>query len=195
MNWKDRLDKDYNFAKHMILTQGACQPMFIIHTKKEAKIFGVGMQDDKTKDAITMFMRMTALADNAEAVSFLAEGWSKNFPVNVDDKTVAKSLPISQQPDKQEVILVTCSYFDFSGKRHTVSRMGRIERDGKGHPSDVVDLDSSVSDTSGGRFTTILPWKRPTPEQQRNARDVLPFIIKQLGFKFADASTTTETIQ
>jgi hypothetical protein len=185
MDWNAQLNVDYEFAKNMVLTEGAVSAMFVIYTGDIRKVFGVELDN---KELVTTFMRIVTIAENADAVSFLAEAWTKSFKREAgetDDSMYAQieKTPISEQPGREEVIIVTCTYFNDDDNRHELVKMGRIDRGESGKPFRIVDMKEESYDSSKGIFSSILPVRRPTYAQRRRARIILPGLMDRFSIK------------
>ena len=177
--WSEQLSRDVAFARSVMLTQGEVQPMFVLHSATESKVIGAAWENIEDKRRVRAFVAMLALADNAEALSFMAEGWSINRPRLPGETEAAArkrfegAVP-SEAEDRVEILMVVNSYRDDAGERRTRGVMLEIIRDTEGKVTGLVERTPEGGDAElEGPLANLLPAREPPAIVREEAKRTL----------------------
>jgi hypothetical protein len=128
---------------------------------------------EESKDRFVELARLTCVAHGATATVLVAESWMKTA---TQDKRLDLSVPPSQSPDRQEVVI-------FMGEARFAGcqKFQPILRSGDGRFAGFGEAPRIDCDTVKGRFAQFLPEKYPDFDTQRAARELLDRMIHHRG--------------
>jgi hypothetical protein len=172
---------DIEFAEETLLKLGAVKPIFAIHNATGTLVIGTGWANDEDKERIAAFLRILCIAEDAIAVSFMAEAWMRatdRRPEESEDDAIARA---RRSVSPREVIVAEVIWRDLDGVLHLLSEEREIERDADGRPSGATPLPKFDAARSESRWADLLPPRSPTEAEKRAARVVLAELKKVMA--------------
>lgn len=178
-DWRKQLASDVDFARSVILSLGEVQAMFVLHSPEKSQAVAANWSDREEKRLTRALVRLLAIAEGAEAISFMCEGWSAECPKlpgesSADTRHRAEAgTPISEREDRVEVLMVVNVYRE-NDKSHCRGVMMEIVRDADGKVSDLVERTKPGGDSGfEGPLINLLVDAEPSPEERRKAQAML----------------------
>ena len=175
----DKLDalarqaKDY--ALHMMRTAGSIPPTVIADTA-DGYVFCVpgAFTDDAAKDRFADVARLLAVAHNASALVLIAEAWASlpDASGHLDTDT-----PPSQSPNRREIVALM-----LEDDRRRGSMLIPIVRGWNDAFVGFGDTAPVAYGQSEGRFSGMMPPRKPGPEERAKAAALL----KALGLNIVN---------
>jgi hypothetical protein len=178
--WVKQVRFDIEFAKRMVLEQGSCSTILVVHCREPATKIILQPSGDLTKDTVAAYLRALCTAEDAEGFSFISEAWMRvvtrrDRETQAEHDERAYGVTPSQAEDRLEVIIAEIVYRADDGGRRTLHEHREIVRDAAGKATGfrpVPRLPGSVT-SSEGRWVEVLPPERPTEEERAYARETL----------------------
>jgi len=183
-DWAKQVQWDMEYAKRQILADGSLDPIFIIHSADKSLAVASRVDPESKRDFYTL-MRALCIANDATALSCIAEAWLREVPqVPGEEQSMARATDLlpSEAEDRKEVLISQTTYRDDAG-RHSAVRSAEIERDWNGKITGFKDFphQNVGIDEDEGLVFNILPERLAPPEGRELARKTLPMLAAALG--------------
>ena len=173
------LQQAEHYAEFMLSGSAGMVPPTLMALTPEGFLMHVARRNstEQDKDRLAKVMRLIAAGYKASAVATIMESWilvPKRRGQEVD-----LSVPPSQSPDREEVVLIAGE-----SREGTANRFLFIQRDSSGK---FAGFGTSLLPDGKleGRFAGLMPPKEPTDEMAATARNLLKVMgvaVEQVGF-------------
>lgn len=172
----ERLEADLAIAEETLLNVGQVMPSFIIMAPKKRLLVPAPAEDPDIKGIYYSLVRLLCHAENAFAVTQVAECWTR-FEDWRDDQSVeenaarASKIRPSQAPDRREVLVAGTCYRGDDRKLALALRMREITRAADGKPTGTKPVpipEGSIPYEAA--LTHLLPPAIFSADQQQAAR-------------------------
>lgn len=186
--WAKQVRFDIEFAKRMILEQGSCTTIMIIHLDADRRIV-CAPPKDLGKQTTALYLRLYCAAHDARAFAFISEAWMRDVPRRhgeTEDEHEARIDAVSpaQAEDRVEVVMAQITY-RVGDARRSLGEMREILRDAAGKVTGfrtIAALDRRVAE---GRWTEVLLLEPPTAEERARAKVGLEH-LRMMGLDFQE---------
>lgn len=179
--WNERLAFDFKYAKAMLMRCGEVSPMFVVHCKGgDLKVVSATWEDSEQKHTLQSAVAVMAVAEEAQAISFLSEAWQRRVPMadgESEDQWMDRADNLTDEQREAlpatEIVIVSCVYRE-NGKRHVIAASAEIVRDEDGDVTGMVDLGGDDGPEGlVGPMVEILSPEEPTQQMIARAREIM----------------------
>jgi hypothetical protein len=190
--WTKQVRFDMEFAKRMVLEQGSCATIMVIHLAGDRRIVCMA-PPDLGKETTALYLRAYCAANDAQAFTFISEAWLRRVgrrhgETEAEHDTRAFGIPPAEAEDRTEIVMVEIVYRDGEARR-TVRELREIVRDAKGTATGFTPIgDVSAANRSEGRWVEVLLPEPPTAEERASAQRALDH-LREIGLDFIEASS------
>jgi hypothetical protein len=185
--WTKQVRFDIEFAKRMVLEQGSCITILVVHLPGDRRVVCTP-PPDLGKETVALYLRAYCAAHDAEGFAFISEAWMRNVPRRFGETEAEHdariAVPIRQAEDRVEIVMAQIVYRDGDARR-TSHEEREIMRDAMGKVTGFRPLD--LTGASEGRWVDVLLPEPPTREQRASAAAALKHLA-ELGLSFVEAS-------
>jgi hypothetical protein len=182
--WARQVRFDIEFARRMILEQGSCATILVIHLPGDRRVVctpppGLG------KETVALYLRAYCAAHDAEGFAFITEAWMRDVPrrfgeTEAEHDARIDAVPIREAEDRVEIVMAQVVYRD-GDERRTAHEEREIMRDATGKVTGFRPLD--LTGASEGRWVDVLLPEPPTAEQRASAAVALEH-LSAMGLNF-----------
>jgi hypothetical protein len=172
----ERLEADLAIAEETLLNVGHVMPSFIIMAPKKRLLVPAPADDPDTKAIYYSLVRLLCYAENAFAITQVAEcwmrweGWRNDQSIEENAERVRKIRP-SQAPDRREALMAATCYRGADRQLALALRIREIIRTADGRPtgtrSAAIPEDAIPYEAA---LTHLLPPALFSADQQQAAR-------------------------
>ena len=156
---QDLFKRAVDYASFIIRESAQLGPSILISATDGSHFFLTGdTSDDLAKDRFVREARLACIAYGAEAVVFVSEAWMSR----------RLSKRPSESPDREEIVILLGEAYESN-----LRKLFRVLRSESGPVVSIVECADLPLDQAKGRFTNILPLRRPTAEHQAQAKKLL----------------------
>jgi hypothetical protein len=182
--WVKQVRFDIEFAKRMILEQGSCATILVIHLDAERRVVCMP-PPDLGKETVALYLRAYCAAHDAQGFAFISEAWMRDVPkrfgeTEAEHHARIDAVPIREAEDRVEIVMAQIVYRD-GDERRTSHEEREILRDANGTVTGFRPLD--LTGASEGRWVDVLLPEPPTAEERARARVALEE-LKRFGLSF-----------
>jgi len=186
IDWTELHHADVEFARKVLLGQGAVIPMFIVHAGTKTLAVVSQWRDDDEKRQAFLLVALLAAREGAEAIGFISEAWIRQVdhaPRETEAEFAArvKAVPPSEAEDRQEVVMCAMQYRDpVAGKRSLMTSLD-IVRDATGKPVAAPKRTDDGYDRLGGAALALLSERLPDAHARARAGQIYAKALEILG--------------
>jgi hypothetical protein len=184
--WARQVRFDIEFAKRMILEQGSCSTIMVLHLPGDRRLV-CHPPANLGKETTSLYLRAYCAAHDAEGFAFISEAWMRNVTRRFGETEAEHDARIDavlprEAEDRVEIVMAQVVYRDGDARR-TVHEEREIMRDAKGKVTGFRPL--GLTGASEGRWVDVLLPEPPTAEQRASAAVALEHIA-ELGLSFVE---------
>jgi hypothetical protein len=186
--WTKQVRFDIEFAKRMILEQGSCTTIMVLHLPGDRRLV-CHPPADLGKETTSLYLRAYCAAHDAEGFAFISEAWMRNAPMRFGETEAEHHARIdavspAEAEDRIEVVMAQITYRDGDARR-SLGEMREILRDAKGKVTGFGTLSELDGRVAEGRWTEVLLPEPPTAEQRASAARALEH-LSTMGLSFVE---------
>jgi hypothetical protein len=186
--WTKQVRFDIEFAKRMVLEQGRCDTILVVHRRGQPNMI-MRAPTDLSKDGVALYLRALCIAEDAEGFAFISEAWMRavgrrHGETEAEHNERAYAVAPSEAEDRIEVVIAEIVYRDDGGERRTMHETREIVRDAAGKPVSFRRTEHHLGgevDRSEGRWVEVLTPEPPTAEERASAVAALK-TLAEMGF-------------
>jgi hypothetical protein len=178
-DWTKQLRFDMAYAEKTLLKDGEVGSMFVVHAKERMHLIAAPWRDEGEKAAILDLVRAYCIAEDAAALTYLSEAWTRHMqqaPNETEAEFRARIDAVRPRDaeDRREMVLVMTMFRDDAGERQVVSDSREIERRANGKPSGLKPHRVNKGwDVLAGAIVDAFPQWPPSPAEREAACAVL----------------------
>lgn len=183
-DWHKQLRLDMQFAETMLMKTGEVAPLAVLHSADTVRMVPYETDVADTPAEFLQLVQLIAVAENAQAVSFMSEAWVAKVAKEPGEGAAAfqartGTIRPSKSENRTETVYVAICYRDKeTGERIAIGTVREIERRANGKPAGLKPAEMGIEGWQGRAFE-LMPEAPPTPVSQSAARAALAI----MGFR------------
>jgi hypothetical protein len=175
MDYRKNCQTNFAFARKMLLDRGEVAPFFVVYGRERIVPLIIPARD---KDAQQMAVRIACVAEDASAVAYVGEAWTRSImrlpgETDAEHHERATAVAPSEAEDRVEIVLANLDWRDAAGDQYCLTMSAEILRDVTGAVCGTGPQETVGPAPAEGRFAALLPPFLIEPWMREEARRLM----------------------